>query len=381
LTYSGKHGSRFSRRLRLAAGVLAAAGLAALPLATGTAASASPAPQSHGGVLSRYATQSLHGLPWVTGPRTAATDVSYFLSSGLVAIKGGGHTWDLQLLLDKADLGFPEPATATVSITTPYKGGQEAHSWAFGNLPSGEISVNGSKGTASASTGTALDPIVTLSVAFKPTSHSVYKCKGGGTETTYNGKLTGSVKLTTGLHGLVLSKTGATFGQPSQFQVSTDFCVPTPCTFADWEATSAKSTTKLPYTLGVGVDAGLPPHQHFYADVEKLSQLAKPKGTLRGDGSIMNTANPVFSKSSKKYTVTTSKSGAVTGTMVIGPAKASKPETFSCSVAGTSYTETDVSYTGKYSGAITAHTMLTGNVGLGKTGEGGFDIITSFKKK
>jgi hypothetical protein len=381
LTYPAKHGSRLARRARLGAGVIAMAGLAALPLTAGTAASAATTSRPAPAVLGQQVSRIGHGLPWVTGIRSAATFNSYFLFSGLVPITAGGHTWDLELQIDKSEIGVPEPADLTVGITTPHLGGQEAHSWTFPNLPAADFAVNASKGTASASTGSALSPIASVTVAFKPSSHTVAKCTGSepGTQTTYTGKLTGTVHLATGLHGLVLSKANITFGQPSEFEVSTNFCVPTPCSFADWAASS--SGTKIPETLALGVDAGTPGHQHFYADLETVSSVATPKGTLRGDGAIINTANPAFSKSSKKLTVTTSKNGAVSGSIVIGPAKASKPDTFTCAIDGTSYSETDVSYSGKYTGQLEAHTLLTGVKKIGKSGDGEFDIITSFKKK
>jgi hypothetical protein len=51
----------------------------------------------------------------------------------------------------------------------------------------------------------------------------------------------------------------------------------------------------------------------------------------------------------------------------------------------TTYKETDVSYEGKYASAkgqqLTAHTILTPNAVIGRTGTGGFDIITKLVKQ
>jgi hypothetical protein len=226
---------------------------------------------------------------------------------------------------------------------------------------------------------------VSMSLAFKPSSHKVATCAGGGSQTTYTGKLTGSVKLVTGLHKLTVTATKVTFGQPSTLSVSTDFCVPSACEFASWEASSSK-TLNPPFTLGAGVQAGVPGgRQTYYAEIEHTIYLSKAKEILRGDGAIIKVAAPVFSKSRKTLSITTSKSGAVTGSAVIGPAKASKPVTSGCTADGTSYTETDVSYAGRYASpaghALEAHTMLTGTVTIGRTGGAGFDVITSLKKK
>jgi hypothetical protein len=379
LTYSGKH----SRRLRLAAGVIAAVGLAALPLAANTAADAATT-ASHAGPASLLGpVRTIGGLP-LLGVRPAAGDDSYYLSGGGATITAGGHTWTVTLFVSKSNFGVPIPGEVTLGITTPEKGGQEAHSWAFGNLPDSDFVANASTGAATVNSGSSLNPVTQLKLAFKPSGkHSVTKCasgSGGGSQTTFPGKLTGSVHLATGLKGLTLSKTGLTFSVLSQLQVSTDFCVPAPCSFASWEATSAKSLTKLPYTLGVGVQAGEPGHQVNYAEISKEVGLSAPKGAIRGDGAIIDVAAPKFNTSKRQLSVTTSRSGAVTGSMLITATNKGTSDTTKCSIGSTAYTETDVSYDGKYTGALTAHTLLTGTVAIGKTGSAGFDVITKLKK-
>jgi len=371
--------------LRAATGLLAVAGLGALPLtvtpaagaATATAAATAPtaarpaAPPAPGA----------GGFPRLASLSPAAGPVSYYLNSGQVAVRAGGRTWDLAVSVSKSSLGVPGQALA--QITAPYKGGDEAHDWTFGDFPAKDMTVS-SGGSASASSGSALSPILSLTLAFKPSSHKIASCSGGGSQTTYTGKLTGSVKLVTGLHKLTVTATRVTFGQPSTLAVSTDFCVPSACSFASWSASSAKSLNP-PFTLATGIQVGRPGHLQYFADVEKVTQLSKAKEILRDDGAIIKTSAAAFSKSRKTLSITTTKSGAVTGSGVIGPAKAGKPETFGCTDDGTSYTETDVSYTGRFTSpaghVLEAHTLLTGTAKVGLVGTGGFDIITSIKKK
>ena len=381
MTYSPKHEDRLSRRVRVAVGAIAAAGVAALPLAvtTTTAGAATTAARPPAPSASTSTTAS--GFPWLASVRPAASPLSYFLASGQVPVRAGGHTWELSVQVSKTTLGGP--GSALIQIETPHLSGDEAHDWTFGDFPAKDLTVSAS-GSASASSGSSLSPIASLTLAFKPSSHKVASCSGGGQQTTYSGQLTGSVRLATGLHKLTLATRKVTFGSPSTLAVSTDFCVPSACSFASWSASSAK-TFQPPFALAAGIQVGLPGHLLYFAEVEHLVQLSKSDEILRSDGAIIKTATPEFSKSRRTLSITTSKDGAVTGSAVIGPAKAGTPDTFTCMADGISYRETDVSYTGRFASPagrqLEAHTLLTGVQKIGRKGSGGFDIITSLKKK
>jgi hypothetical protein len=362
--------------IRAAAAAVSVAGLAAgLLAATAAGASASVSPAAIRAAQAAVARDA--------GLSPAAGSTSEFLATGTLAVKAGGRTWTVTGDISANDFG--EPASVTLQISTPDKGGQEAHDWTFGKVPAGDVSVNASTGAASVNTGSkGLASYGSLKLSFKPTSHTTMTCKAGGKDTTYSGKVTGSVRLVTGLHKLTVSKSGATFSGLSQLSVETDFCSPSPCDFAAWEAASS-SSIKLPFTLAAGVQVGKPGHLIYDAEVDHLVELSKAQEITRGDGAIIAVKAPSFSKSSKKLTITTTKSGAVTGSLVIGPAKASAPEVETCTVGSTTYKETDVSYEGKYTspkgGALTAHTFLTPSAQIGRTGTGGFDIITKLVKQ
>lgn len=368
------------RRGRQVAGLIAVAGLAALPLTAATTASAA-ATAVRPAAASTAASTTASGFPWLASVRPAASPLSYFLTSGQVPVRAGGHTWELSVQVSKTTLGGP--GSALIQIETPHLSGDEAHDWTFGDFPAKDLTVSAS-GSASASSGSSLSPIASLTLAFKPSSHLVTSCSGGGRQTTYSGQLTGSVRLATGLHKLTLTTKKVTFGRPSTLAVSTDFCVPSACSFASWSASSAKAF-QPPFALAVGIQVGRPRHLLYFAEVEHLVQLSKSDEILRSDGAIIKTSTPAFSKSRKTLSITTSKDGAVTGSAVIGPAKAGTPDTFTCMADGVSYRETDVSYNGRYSSPagrqLEAHTLLTGVQKIGRKGTGGFDIITSLKKK
>ena len=76
-------------------------------------------------------------------------------------------------------------------------------------------------------------PIASLSLSYKPTSHTAGTCSSGS-ETDYLGTLPGSVTLTTGLKGLKLSDTKATFSTPNSLQVDAACVPPIACSFSSW---------------------------------------------------------------------------------------------------------------------------------------------------
>jgi hypothetical protein len=364
-----------ARTIRRASAAAAVAGLAAAVLAgtaPGASASVSPAAiRAAQAVAARAA-----------GLNPAISDTSDFLAVNGLAIKAGGRTWTVSTDIDTNGAGVP--GSLIFQITTSYRGGQEAHDWSFGNVPDSVLAVT-SSGSASTSTGKALGAYGNLSLSFKPTSHTTATCSGGGKDVTYLGKVTGSVKFATGLHKLTLSKSGATFTGPSLLSVETNFCSgPSPCEFASWEAAS-NSTLNLPFSLAAGVVTGTPGHQKYFAELLRTVELNKAQQITRSDGAIMAVKAPAFNAGRKELSVTTSKSGAVTGSMVIGPAKQEASITSACTIGTTKYKETDVSYGGKYAspkgGQITTHTVLTPSVSLGRTGTAGFDIITKLVKQ
>lgn len=348
--------------------LLAVAGLAALPLTAAQAADTVTTPAAPPAL-------GAGGFPWLASLSPAAGPASYDLSSGQVAVRAGGRTWELSVQLSKFTSAVP--GFAEVQIETPYRGGEEEHGWTFGVFPGRDMRV-GARGSASVASGSALSPIASMRLAFKPSSHKVASCLGGGSQTTYSGRLTGSVRLATGLHRLSLSASKVTFGQPSTLSVTSDSCVPRPCSLASWEALS-NTALRLPFTIANGAQVGRPGHSQYYAGVAKATQLSKARQVLRADGAVIKTADPVFSKSRRTLRVTTSKDGAVTGSAVIGPAGDVTPERFVCTAGGTPFTESSVSYDGRYASPaghqLTAHTLLTGTLKIARKGTGGFDII------
>jgi hypothetical protein len=321
------------------------------------------------------------GTAAATSVKPGVSNVAYFLSTGQVPIKADGHTWRFSGFVS-GSLIEPGQAEVLAQITTTHLGGTENHDWSM-TMPGKDFKAS-SAGKASVSSGSSLAPIATLSLSFKPSSHTKVTCAAGGSQTTYNGKLTGSIHLTTGLKHLTLSKRNATFSKPDTLQVSTDFCVPTPCLFASWSAGSPGLSEN--FTEAAGLELGRPAKLRYAAEFVKTKTLSAPKGTIRSDGALIDTATPRFSSSAKSLSVSTSRSGVVTGTAVLGHARSLTKSTISCREGGTAYTEKTVSYDkARYSSPsghqIEAHTLLTGLLKLPRSGAAGWVILTSVKKK
>lgn len=351
-----------ARRAWQGTGRATMAGLVTLPLAA--AALAGPAHPADAG----------HGKPGITY-------FSYYLTSGSVFIRAGGHTWKLLVNVSGGTIGGT--AEALIQITTPRLGGEENHDW-ITQVPMKDLAVNRSAGKATVSTGTAMSPLGSISVSFTPTSHTKATCASGGAQTTYTGKMTGSVRLVTGLKHLVLSKKNIKFGSPDQLQVSSDFCVPSPCSFASWAIDVGKSLTRT--TLAAGLQVGIPGKLKDFAEIAKIKPLAAPKGALRDDGAILAVKAPRLGGGGSSLSAGTSSSGIITGSISMGHAKTVQATSNSCTAASTRYSEKVTTYSsGRYSSPsrheLEARTLLTGDIKLPASGEASWVVITSIKKK
>jgi len=303
---------------------------------------------------------------------SAATNLGYFLTSGTVGITSGGHTWKLQVSLIGGSSGGP--VIIDVLIEAPHLSGTELHDWGM-QMPGGDFTVNSATGSAAINTHSDLSPVASLNLAYKPTSHTKGTCSAGS-ETDYAGTLTGSVTLTTGLKGLKLSNTKATFATPNTLQVDNACVPPVSCLFATWGGGLGGSPSA---PTANGITTGTPGHLGHLAQVGRRVDLSAPTGATRTDGAFISAPAPVFNAKAKSLTVKGSTSGVVTGAGVISKPKVTTPGTEKCTLDGKTYTQTSTLYDGASWSSTTqfeAKTILTGTLKAATTGSGEFDIIT-----
>ncbi len=319
---------------------------------------------------------SLATLGVAAAPASAATNLSYFLTAGTVPITSGGHTWSLNVSL----IGGSSPSGSTiidVLIETPHLSGTEIHDWGM-QMPDADFTVNKTTGAATINSHSDLSPVASLNLTYKPTSHTAGTCSSGS-ETDYLGTLTGSVTLTTGLKGLKLSDTTATFSTPNSLQVDAACVPPIACSFSSWGGGLGGASTA---PVAAGIAAGMPGKQVHFSDVIRKVSLSAPTGATRTDGAEVKATAPVFNAKTKTLTVKGLASGAVTGAGVISGAKLVIPSTQTCAVDGTTYTEKSTVYdeaTWSSSTQFVASTILTGTLKVATTGSGEFSLVTLTK--
>jgi hypothetical protein len=315
---------------------------------------------------------SLATLGAAVAPASAATNLSYFLTAGTVGIASGGHTWSLNVSLIGGSSGGP--VIVDVLIETPHLGGTEIHDWGM-QMPGADFTVNKTTGAATINSHSDLSPVASLNLSYKPTSHTAGTCSAGS-ETDYLGTLTGSVTLTTGLKGLKLSDAKAAFSTPNSLQVDSACVPPLACSFASWGGGLGGAPTA---PIAAGIAAGTPGHLVHFANVTRKVSLSAPAGATRTDGASVKATAPVFSSKAKSLTVKGLASGAVTGAGVISGAKLVVPGTETCTLEGTTYTQTSTAYdeaSWKSSTQFVAKTILTGTLKVATTGSGEFVNVT-----
>jgi hypothetical protein len=320
-------------------------------------------------------TLSLATLGATAAPASAATNLSYFLTAGTVGITSGGHTWSLNVSLIGGSSGGP--VIVDVLIETPHLSGTEIHDWGM-QMPGADFTVNKTTGAATINSHSDLSPVASLDLSYKPTSHTAGTCSAGS-ETDYLGALTGSVTLTTGLKGLKLSDAKATFSTPNSLQVDAACVPPLACSFASWGGGLGGTPTA---PIAAGIAAGTPGHLVHFTDVTRKVSLSAPAGATRTDGASAKATAPVFNSKTKSLTVKGLASGMVTGAGVISGAKLVVPGTETCTLDGTTYTQTSTAYdeaSWSSSKQFVASTILTGTLKAATTGSGEFVSITLTK--
>jgi hypothetical protein len=130
----------------------------------------------------------------LASPAAAAAPV-YSLDA-LTHVTALGHTWSLDM--------FTGDGSVTVALSTTIKGVSETHTWmttsGFTAAARKDLKVT-STGHATFSTGSALSPVLGVSLSFAPTKVTKLTCTKGS-ESTYTEKVTGSLSLATGLRGV-----------------------------------------------------------------------------------------------------------------------------------------------------------------------------------
>jgi hypothetical protein len=301
--------------------------------------------------------------PASPGAPTALAGNSLAISTNVKIL---GHTWTF----DAGESG----GAVFVSLGTTVKGVTEEHDWtsttAFAAGATKELKVT-STGHATWKTGSALNPVLAVSLTFAPTKVTKMACVKGS-ETTYAGKVSGTVTLATGLRAVTVHVKFS--GQPAGELTVDKACMVKPgknfCLGSGWFLSGRAEM------VGVQVLGTKP----SWADDFSLGGLkTASKWLTRGVAVLVNGSAPKLNTAAKTVTVGGLSSGGITGTAVISyssPFTQSRPD---CFVGGKKFKETDTSYFGtavKVTKPFQAHSLLAGTLTL-KTASTG--IYTAVK--
>ncbi len=303
---------------------------------------------------------------------------SFFFTTGVASVSGGGHVWSLSLGMVGIGASLD---TVTFGISTPHLGGIEHHTWA-GQLDSGEVSLS-STAVMKINSKSQLSPIASLSVAFKPSSRKTEKADCvTGKEIVYTGTVKGSIRLNTGLKGLKLSAAHLSFGSHNTL-TALGSCVFSPCHFTNWDSAAVPSANA---PFAGAIDIVVPGHLSTTTMIQTSVAIPGTNGLVRGDAWSIRTKAPVFHKSTNSLSVTSSSSGLVTGTGTFSHGKPSgspfhTPKT--CLFQGKKYAQRDTQYLNasfRASRQFEAHSILNGVVKVQRSSTGRFDIVTLKRK-
>jgi hypothetical protein len=302
------------------------------------------------------------------------TEVSLF--GGGAKLTVGGHTWSVSVAAE-APLIAGEPYSVVIGVSTAH----EEDGWVFETTPKADVSASASTGAFSLDSHSAFEPVASVNVKFKATSHKAESCSKGS-ETSFTGTMTGSVTLVANSSkGLVFKVANAKF---SASRVLVDRgCVPkgNPCSAGIWGA-DGKFGSGGGLIVAAGETPGLPGQRTFDVTVGDDFPLPSPAGAFEDIIIYQKAKSTSYDSKHKKLSVEAG-SGRITGSVVLTSLKQFKPTFSKCTISGKSYKETDVSYNASFTSpagqAIQTKSYIIGAIKLPTSGTGEFDIST-FKK-
>jgi hypothetical protein len=299
------------------------------------------------------------GLPAGTalaspGPATTAAPPQYSLDM-LTHVTALGHVWTLDLAAGGGRI--------QVSLGTAYGGVSELHMWsttgAFAATVAKDLKVT-STGHATLNTGSALNPVLGMSLSFSPVKVAKAACKQGS-DSTYSGKVTGTLSLVTGLRGV---KFNVKFSGQAAGVLDVDRgCVTpagkTPCTGSYWGISQAG------WMSGVGGFQTLGSKPAWAENFSQEGLKTASKWVTRTVAVSVNGPAPKLNTTAKTFSVSGLPSGAITGAAVISYSNPLTSPPVTCYLGAKKYKETGIEYAGlapKVIKPFQAHSLLAGTM-------------------
>lgn len=357
--------------------------LAATPVVAGAVPTpAAPLPSTNGSGL-LVPSPAGPGASAASEQPAATSSTEYLLGDDGASVKVDGATWILSVDYT-ADSPDNTLAVGLERLVTSGGKGEELHVWGFAPTSTSDLTFDSSTGDGTLDSAKTADPVAAVDLAFSATSHQAAACTSGS-ETIYTGTLTGSVTLTTGL-----TNGGTVHGKSLTFDVkgsspsitADDDCVPA---INDCESVTIflSSSSEEPGVLASGIEGTLLGATADEIGVVDQTDLSAPAGAVREDGAELSGKFMKWSASTKTLSVSSSTSGIVTGSATLTGGKVTKGST-TCTFDGTTYklsalAASDATYSSPSGEALTAHTLLSGDLAAPNSTDAGYEVLTAKK--
>ena len=312
-------------------------------------------------------TTGLGGLTLLAGLDSAvatATTPTTTSLNGTAAVTVDGSSWNLGASWQQESTSAASLVVGLERTVTAGGAGYEEHSWTV-PVTASTLAFNSTSGVGTLNTGTQTSPLATVNLKFNAISHTSATCVTGS-ETVYDGTLSGNLTLVTGLTN------GGTVGGKT---VSFTSATPTITVDADCVASETSPCTASIFFNSGSSDAA--PSSFGFSEkvtgkavgsvgVESTTVLSSPTGASRQDaGSLIGATPPKYTAKTKTLAVTSSSSGIVTGSATLTGSKPSVTK-IPCTVGTKQYTLTETFDTGA-AYASPAGKSLTATLELGST--------------
>ena len=256
----------------------------------------------------------------------AATVVKLELNGHTITVTTStGHALRLAVAAFK-DITEGDTSKAAINVTLSTGkavGFGETHRWSFA-APRSAFTFHKKSGNATLVSGAALGDFGSLDLAFEKDQRTFERCSGGGTETTYAGKLSGTVHF----------RTGTAWGRVSKKQLSftthNEVVVDASCEEAEgtgeggqaqchqsisWVGPTGTLPTGLTTPYGSAFFSGGPKRPSI-TGVRTVS-LPSPRGADRADYLVAETPAPQLDANTNTLSITTEPGTAVSGSATI----------------------------------------------------------------
>lgn len=291
------------------------------------------------------------------GAATSSIPPVISLLTGNASFHVGGHSWSMSVLAFSGN--------TNIDLSTTHEG----DIWSF-TVPASDFKTNARTGTATLNAHNAMAPVAFANLRFSPSSRHKASCVTGS-QTTFDGTVTGSISLVANHSGLKFKSAHVTF-KGSALTVDRQCLrpVPTLCFPGNWAAEGMTSAS--------GSTGGLPGRQTYSVSIVKSVSLTAPKDALVAYTVVGAASKPVFSGKARRLSVTAT--GVVKGSAVLTATAPPVVSTMRCTIGRGHFKERQALYSGSYrspvGGQFRARSLVAGLIKVARSGIAAFDIVS-----